>query len=79
MIKAPKAAGGRSSNNYNKEVLYTCVKACNPISGDDWRQLAITYAARIGEPVRCHTVIQRFWREKCCAKMKKPTGESAPE
>lgn len=68
---------GRGVKNYNKNALLDAVASILPTSAVGWGQVAVLYQSSSGEVTpRDPMDVKRYFMEKCCNKMRAPTGSA---
>jgi len=61
--------------NYKVDTLIVAVEELLPNGSRGWQEVAVLYQHRSGELIlQDHNDVKRHWIEKCCFKLKKPTG-----
>jgi hypothetical protein len=72
-VRITSRAKGKA--NYKVETLIQVVEEKLPNGAQGWIEVAALYQYASGELVLCdHEDVKRHWIEKCCHKLKKPTG-----
>jgi hypothetical protein len=72
MVTMPRSKG---KANYKVDVLILIVEEKLPNGAHVWQEVAALYQARSGESsLWDHDNAKRHWTDKCCNKLKKPTG-----
>jgi hypothetical protein len=76
--EAPKKKGRQAgAKTYKKPTLYKIINDCKPTNMLVWATVAEQYRIQCGElEARPATTIKRFFFQKMCDKMRKPTGSS---
>jgi hypothetical protein len=77
-VKKPKKGRAKGAKNYDKEKLLSAVKAVMPVKMRDWDEVLLVYQTTAKEKVEGRTAekVKRYFYEKMCNGLKKPTGNS---
>lgn len=63
------------ATNYKNDLLIQIVERILPTSPEEWRKVALDYQQESKEvALRDYEDVRRVWIDKCCNKLKKPTG-----
>lgn len=66
--------------NYSRDIALKAITAIEPVNINDWQAVANTYKDLSKESeLRDPSDMKRYFYEKLCNKLKKPTGSSAPD